>query len=333
MAMELLYVSNTPGEDEVAKLRQAAIKAFGGSTVRCVPGAEGLKEEGTEAGWQMVVLKGGDLSGEQIALSILDSQLLPRWPVWVWDAPANGDGDFAGRLKDAWNAFQLRRENARLRGEMKTLARRINHDLRSPLGGITTTAELLVELLGESNKELVPLTTPLFDSTQTMVRLMDRISFAARAGAEPVPLSPLAMLETVWAAEQRLQRPIMERKIQVVHPESWPIVPGVAPWLEVVWWNLLANAVVHSPTGGSITLSWEKLGEDQIRFGVTDAGSGVPEARRHFLFYPFHLLHQPGSPHGLGLPIVRHLVELQGGSCGAEFPPEGGSFFHFTLAA
>ncbi|WP_343124921.1 sensor histidine kinase [Verrucomicrobium spinosum] len=175
------------------------------------------------------------------------------------------------------------------------MARRVNHDLRSPLGGITTTAELIKELLGESNAELAALTDPLFDSAQSMIRLMDRISFMARAVADPPSGALVAMTEVVWAAEQRLQRQLMRKKITIRRPASWPEVSGVAAWLEVVWLNLMSNAIEHSVAETEVQLFWELAGTRAVRFGVRDTGKGVPPAKRSQLFYPFHLLQQPNS--------------------------------------
>ena len=262
----------------------------------------------------------------------LDAQQLVRWPVYLMEGERDVDR-LAERLKTTVAQHALRRENARLRADLKAVARRVNHDLRSPIGGITTTAELLKELLGESAPDLVSLTEPLFDSTQSMVRLVDRVSFVSRATAEQLPKAPVAMGEVVWAAEQRLQRNLMKAGVTVQYPSSWPEVEGVAAWLEVIWWNLLVNAIDHAGPDKSVKIYWEQEDDASggIRFGVRDGGKGVPEGKRGSLYKPFHLLHLPNSPHGLGLPIVRRLVELQGGTCGYEFPETGGAAFYFIL--
>jgi signal transduction histidine kinase len=114
----------------------------------------------------------------------------------------------------------------------------------------------------------------------------------------------------------------------VVQPESWPEVRGVPTWLEVIWWNLLMNALQHG-NPGRIEIGWRKNGEDH-QFWVADHGGGVPETRRSALFVPFDLLHEPDAGSGLGLSIVRRLVELQGGGCGYEQNRLGTRFF-FTL--
>lgn len=331
--MELLLVSALDGAECTTTVAVAARAAFGEATVREVAGLDDLLREPAVSHPQMVVLVSPDAGTIRAARSALDSQQLPRWPVMVADdagllASAAG---LSRAIRDAWKIHKGERECARLCGDLKAVARRVNHDLRSPLGGITTTAELIKELLGESNAELASLTDPLFDSAQAMIRLMDRISFMARAVTDRPATSPVAMVEMVWAAEQRLQRQLMRKKVIIRHPDGWPEVSGVGSWLEVVWLNLMGNAIEHSPAGAEVHLFWEIAGTCEVRFGVRDAGRGVPPAKREQLFYPFHLLQLPNSPHGLGLPMVRRLVEMQGGGVQCEFPETGGSVFSFTL--
>lgn len=331
--MELLLVSAANGAEVTTQVAVAGRTAFGEAAVREVGSMDDLLLEPAVPHPQMVILVKPEAGIVSAARSALDSQQLPRWAVMVVDDAelmSSGAG-LTRAIRDAWRICQGEREYARLRGDLKAVARRVNHDLRSPLGGITTTAELIKELLGESNAELAALTDPLFDSAQSMIRLMDRISFMARAVTEHPSMAPVAMTEVVWAAEQRLQRQLMRKKITIRRPASWPEVSGVAAWLEVVWLNLMSNAIEHSMAETEVQLFWELAGTREVRFGVRDTGRGVPPTKRGQLFYPFHLLQQPNSPHGLGLPIVQRLVEMQGGEVSCDFPETGGSVFSFTL--
>jgi signal transduction histidine kinase len=71
--------------------------------------------------------------------------------------------------------------------------------------------------------------------------------------------------------------------------------------------------------------------DSEYRFWVRDDGPGIAEEKRPLLFQPFHRLHQRSSAHGLGLSIAQRLVDLQGGRCGYDPAPGGGSTFYFTL--
>ena len=138
------------------------------------------------------------------------------------------------------------------------------------------------------------------------------------------------MSQVVWAARQTVERLLMKKGAQLVEAENWPQVQGVASWLEVVWGNLLMNAVAHGGASPRVETGWTDLGSEH-QFWVRDNGGGVPEEKRPLLFQPFHRLHQRSSSHGLGLSIVQRLVALQGGHCGYEPAPGGGGSFFFTL--
>jgi K+-sensing histidine kinase KdpD len=226
------------------------------------------------------------------------------------------------------NESSLERENARLRGDLLTMATRVSHDLRTPLGGIVTATEMLGEILAEKNLPAAR-TQTIFDSADDLGRLIRKVSFVARATAAPIPKKAVRMDGIVAATLQRLESQILKKQATVTKPDSWPQVNGVATWLEEVWWNFLMNALQHTGEKPGIELNWQKE-KDRYRFEVSDHGAGVPDEIRKGLFRPFHLLHEPSGTRGLGLSIVQRLVELQGGNCGYK-PKPGGSCFFFSL--
>jgi signal transduction histidine kinase len=219
-------------------------------------------------------------------------------------------------------------EIARLRGDLLTMATRVSHDLRTPLGGIVTAAEVLREILAEKNLP-VTLTQSISDSVDDLTRLIKQISFITRATAEPLPRKPVRMNEVVAFALQRVENRMLKKNAAVTNPVSWPQVNGVAKWLEEIWWNLLTNAVQHTRDNPRIELSWREE-SGRYRFEICDNGGGVPEIMQKHLFRPFESLHKPEGGRGFGLSIVQRLAELQGGNCGYE-PRPGGSYFFFSL--
>jgi K+-sensing histidine kinase KdpD len=226
---------------------------------------------------------------------------------------------------------ELARENARLRGDLLTVARRISHDLRTPLGGIITTSEMLKEVLRENNPSSASLMAPIFDSADGMAKVIERVSFILKASANSHSKEWIKMGEAVFGAMQRLESRILKSGATVAEPASWPEVNGVASWLEIVWWNLLGNALQHGKNPVRIEAGWQKE-KNKFRFWVSDNGGEIPPEKIGKLFQPFHALHEPDAAQGLGLSIVHRLVELQGGDCGYE-PAAGGGCFYFTLPA
>ena len=221
-------------------------------------------------------------------------------------------------------------ENKRLRGDLLTIARRISHDLRTPLGGIINASEAIREILAATDPTPLPLVTASLNSAEELAQIIRRVSLVLKATALPCTPQLMPMGEAVSAALVRLEAAILEKSVIIAQPDTWPEVVGVGDWLEVVWWNLLANALQHGGSPSRIELGWRPENE-RCLFWVSDDGRGVSEEKREQLFQPFHRLHESDATRGLGLSIVQRLMELQGGVCHYNSNPTGGAGFFFAL--
>jgi signal transduction histidine kinase len=225
---------------------------------------------------------------------------------------------------------ELLRENARLRGDLKTVARRISHDLRTPLGCIYTTSGVFKELPAGDQESILSMAGIIKESSGEISQIVDRVSFVLKASADPIAPSRVDMGGVVASVLTQLAQELQKAGAQIALPSSWPEASGVTTWLQVIWSNLLQNAFQHGGPSAGIAITW-KAANHGYRFSVIDQGQGVADARVGALFPPFDRLH---SMHvsGLGLSFVQRLVALQGGQCGYEKTPEGTCFF-FTLPA
>ena len=101
--------------------------------------------------------------------------------------------------------------------------------------------------------------------------------------------------------------------------------------IEQILINLLDNAAKYSPEGGAITVSVRSLGAE-VRVSVADTGTGIPEAEREHVFDRYwQAIHTRRAGAGLGLFIVKGIVEAHGGRAWAEPGPGGGACLCFTL--
>jgi two-component system sensor histidine kinase/response regulator len=120
----------------------------------------------------------------------------------------------------------------------------------------------------------------------------------------------------------------------VTGPETWPAALGYAAWVEEVWTNYISNAIKYGGTPPRIDLGATVQPDEMIRFWVKDNGRGLTPAEQERLFTEFARLQQVRAEgHGLGLSIVRRIVEKLGGTVGVEVTPEQGCEFYFTLPA
>jgi K+-sensing histidine kinase KdpD len=223
-------------------------------------------------------------------------------------------------------------ENERLRGDLLTVATRVSHDLRSPLGGISSAGEILKEILAEKEPSSASLADSLFNSVDELSKIIKQIGFVLKASATPCSKEKIQMSAVVSDALQRLESRILKSRVTIVKPDSWPEIEGVASWLEMVWWNFLTNALQHAGESPRIEMGWRKE-TGKIQFWISDSGPGVPAEKQKNLFQKFDSLHRSGGSGGLGLSVVQRLVELQDGVCGYEPNPKGGARFFFTLPA
>ena len=93
--------------------------------------------------------------------------------------------------------------------------------------------------------------------------------------------------------------------------------------------NLLANAIAHTPAGGSVQVRAQRSG-DYLTVTVSDSGEGIPADLLPSIFERF--VRGPGSNgSGLGLAIARDLVQVHGGAITAESQPGAGTTIRFTL--
>jgi signal transduction histidine kinase len=315
---------------------QAARAAFPQATLRVAAGmTEALRQPAGER--ELLVLGGSDEGEGGRASQALDEDDLPRWAVvHLGREPSDL---FETVPPEDWNARQLRRifraammqhdllrENLLLRGDLKTVARRVTHDLRTPLGCILTVCEALKDptMASEETVDAVRI------SAQEIAKLTDQVSLVLKATLDPLPPLVVGMGPIVSQALSELPAELTRRGQRVRQPADWPEAVGVPAWLEFVWGQLIHNALRHGSRTGQVQLGWDREG-GQIRFWVSNAGTVTP-AMRSRLLRPFQLLHKQTGV-GLGLSLVERLVQLQGGDCQYEATEDNRSVFSFTLPA
>lgn len=319
--------------------------AMVGVVIRRVANLDEASVAGMNSGGLLVL---GDPGAALIdaAKAARDPSGLPRWAVVICRSSPDGDEAEAPDVivreqlsapllrrvvRGVIEHHRLRRENARFRGDLTTFGFRVAHDLRTPLGGVLTTTEMLKEILEEDSPDHVPLTQPIIDSADGLVKLIERTSFLAKISASTEARVLGSMSTPFWNAFQQVESQILKAGASLAYPTEWPMVTGHAGWLEVVWANLISNALQHAGPQVRMEAGWTAT-ETGIRYWLVDSGSVAPE-RRSQLFQPFNRLHEPRAPRGLGLAMVRRIVELEGGHCGYEPMPAGGSCFFFELPA
>jgi signal transduction histidine kinase len=241
------------------------------------------------------------------------------------------------RLAAQW--ARLQRANAFKREILSTVA----HDLRNPLSVIIGRAEILDRMLSDPNHSVENAKAQIshiHSAADRLTEMVESLITDAMADAlnitirrEPVDLATI--VRDVAEANQ----PLAAKKQQriEVSARSGKLIACDADRIREAIDNLLSNAIKYSPIGGRIELSID-LQQDSAQIRVKDEGPGMSEKDISRLYGRFQRLSAKPtggeSSIGLGLSIVKRIIDLHGGAIGAESPGLGhGTTFTLTLPA
>ena len=214
----------------------------------------------------------------------------------------------------------------------------VAHEFRTPLSGIAATTELLVDEVNDlTPDEIRELVETINLSTLHLQTLVDNIleSTTIEAGCFQVHRRPVN-LESIVKGAADLMSPLLRRRNQhlaYTGPVVLPVVWADANRLTQVLVNLLSNASKFSPMDGRIELNILQDPE-WMTISVLDSGPGLPTERFADLFKRFVTANQSHDTQygiGLGLSVVKSIVEMHGGQVGAENLPTGGAKVWFTI--
>jgi signal transduction histidine kinase len=177
---------------------------------------------------------------------------------------------------------------------------------------------------------------------QRMANIIDELLLLTSVRGQQVEPQRLDMVPIVERALDRLHYLVAGYKATVQQPAEWPAAVGYGPWIEEVWVNYVSNALKYGGRPPQIEIGADVLDAGWVRFWVRDDGAGLTVEERDRLFAPFERLHQVRTEgHGLGLSIVRRIVEKLGGRVGVVSTAPGpgerpggsgsGSTFYFDL--
>lgn len=252
---------------------------------------------------------------------------------------------FGVSLLYGYLAEQARKERDRAERAENTervkrqLVSALAHDIKNPLGVIMGYAEAMAaDMEGPPAKDKLEALDRIQDNAQRIVKLVTGFLEASKVEAggisfEPKPVDINMLLREVGQQQMSLLRR-KEINLKVDLSAGVPPVLGDELQLDRVFWNLLGNAIKFTPKGGFVSLrSWLENG--RVCASVGDTGMGIPKAELPVLFTEFKRLKGSGNVEGtgLGLFIVKTIVEAHGGTVQAESEAGKGSTFTVRFAA
>jgi len=226
----------------------------------------------------------------------------------------------------------------------------VSHDLRTPLAAIKEALSLLSETAaGQLDERQRRYLTIAREEIDRLNRMIDNLVEVSRMDSGKVVLNSDAvdLRELLSTAIESLSLLVSKRNLAVERsiPSDLPPVMGDRDRLLRVFNNILDNAIKHSPPGGTIRVDIGFVdpgssvlaergilaGTGYVRVTVSDDGPGIPAEALDRIFGKFERVDPHGPGIGLGLAIVRSIVEMHHGKVWAESTLGQGARFHFIL--
>ena len=215
----------------------------------------------------------------------------------------------------------------------------VSHELKTPLTSIKGFLQNLLDgLTGPVNDKQQRYLTRILENSERLIRMIDELLDRTRIQTGRLELMPAELDVGQCVAEVIEQlRPLAQAKrqqLESMYPATPLLVWADRDRLFQIVINLIQNAMKFTPEEGRITVTVEQDSHRHAGISVCDTGPGIPAEYLDTIFDPFFRIKQSRTGIkglGLGLSIVRTLVELHGGAIEARNRPEGGAELYFTL--
>jgi PAS domain S-box-containing protein len=265
----------------------------------------------------------------------------------IGETHRGGEISYVGIVRDiteqkkTYAALSDARQRAEVANNAKTeFLSRMSHELRTPMNAIIGFAQLLqMKPQGAlPPAQYADYLQSIVGPARHLATLIDDILDIARIESGQFSIAVRSVyLDGVIAESMGVVVAIAERRGVTISTALEPVPPVLADSTRLTqcMLNLLTNAVKYNLPGGKVTVRTERIDGGRVRLTVEDTGLGIPEDRIGDLFLPFKRLH-PGRQEiegvGIGLALVKQLVEAMRGSISAEQRAGGGTLFHLDLA-
>lgn len=230
-------------------------------------------------------------------------------------------------------ALERHTEELHMRNEeLDAFAHTVAHDLRNPLNLIVGFADLLAEMNEAEFEEIHPHLMTIANTGRLMINIVDELMLLSGVRKANPAMVPVDLRSAADSAVQRLAHLAEEVGADIVVQDTLPSALGHPPWVEEALVNYVSNAIKYGGAPPKVWISAQVLDDGRVRCDVRDNGRGIANCDMQSLFMPFRRLETVRAQgHGLGLSIVRRIIERMHGEVSVDSTEGRGSTFSFTL--
>ena len=236
--------------------------------------------------------------------------------------------------RDISQRKKVEAERELLIADLEAFAHTVAHDLKGPLNSIIGYTSLLA-----TADYIEPQDAALLEAIERISYRMSHITDELLRMAEvrnlaAIPKQELDMVEMLRNVHDRLGYMFQQAQAELIVADSFHAALGYAPWIEEVLANYISNAIKYGGEPPLIEIGSTMLSDNRVQFWVRDNGRGLSEDELTHLFSQYTRLDKLRvSGHGLGLSIVKRIVEKLGGQVDVQSTLNEGSTFSFILPA
>ena len=239
-------------------------------------------------------------------------------------------------------------ETARAEAELASRAKSdflavMSHELRTPLNSILGFAEIIKDQMfgAVGSERYVSYARDISESGEHLLGVVNDILDLSKVEAGRMELyeETVDLLAVIQEATTLIQERATDKglTLKAAMPQSLPFLRADGRLVKQMLINLLSNAVNFTPAGGWVAVTAERSQEGGITLAVADSGIGIEPEELSRVLMPFHAKSEPlgQKPHGtgLGLPLVKSLIELHGGEFHIESTPKVGTMVVLSFPA
>jgi PAS domain S-box-containing protein len=296
------------------------------------------------AGYEELIAALAEEKGNLVEIETSDTQLQNYYQIRITPV-YDRNQKFSGHLLQINEITSLKKTEQKLKYEIEkrgrliedldSFAHTVAHDLRNSLGSVYASSQIIEESVNDGNATSIKEFAGMIkEASQKAMHITHELLILATVSHQEIERKPLDMKLIFAGAKNQVKDLIMKNNAQISAPEKWSTAIGYASWVEEVWVNYLTNAIKYGGTPPVIQVGVNNSTNGMIRFWIQDNGDGIAPENQSKLFKKYvRLVPDKASGYGLGLSIVKRIVEKLDGAVGLESSGKegGGSLFWFEL--